>query len=84
MVQGGMYRPGLLRIVQAGQSPIYDSQQEDAPVQPPGTCYLPHACEEWIIGGKAEAEALRQDLEQALAIMQAQEETAMSDTRSDR
>ena len=32
-------------------------------------CFLPHSCDEWIIGGPAEVKAMIGDLEQALAMM---------------
>jgi hypothetical protein len=32
-----------------------------------GTVFLPHSCDEWVIGGRAEIEALIADLQEALA-----------------
>lgn len=34
-----------------------------------GNVYLPHSCDEWIIGGKAEIEAMIKDLQAALIIL---------------
>ena len=33
--------------------------------------YLPHSCDEWVIGGKAEARQLIVDLEEAIKIFEA-------------
>ncbi len=30
------------------------------------TIYLPHSCDEWVIGGRAEAEALIEDIRELL------------------
>ncbi len=31
-----------------------------------GTAYLPHSCQEWVIGGKEEMKTLIEDLQEAL------------------
>lgn len=31
-----------------------------------GTVYLPHSCDQWVIGGKAEVEIMIQDLQEIL------------------
>ena len=40
------------------------------------TAYLPHSCDEWVIGGRAEVEAMIEDLQEILTKLDGIEETA--------
>ena len=56
-----MYEKGTLVIVRDGS----DDLRFVSDVKP-GDVYLPHSCDEWVIGGKEQIEALIEDLNAAL------------------
>lgn len=49
-----------------GHSDITDSREAGDSL-PAGTAYLPHSCNEWVIGGREQIEAMIADLQDALA-----------------
>lgn len=73
------YREGMLRVVNHPHSEDCYSHHGEAcalyferdsfanPVYSPlGTAYLPHSCDEWVIGGPDQIRALIADLQAAL------------------
>lgn len=73
-----MYEPGLLKVLDPPCSTmdseglcddfehkheLTDSRSDVDYVIPDFCVYLPHSCNEWIIGGKEEVEALIRDLQ---------------------
>lgn len=65
-----MYQKGDLRIrsknIVDDYRNITDSRVDGYPDVPAGHVYLPHSCDEWVIGGREQIEALMSDLEAAL------------------
>ena len=55
-----------------GQHFIYDSSQRGTPKCGAGTVYLPHSCDEWVIGGAEQIRALIDDLQAALEKIEAE------------
>lgn len=76
-----MYAPGTLKRVELCPKPdtdgrcgcdeidyhttLYDARGDQEPVRT--GVYLPHSCDEWVIGGPEQIRALIVDLEAALA-----------------
>lgn len=56
------YEAGTLRI---SKVQVYDSRSDET--YPKGCIYLPHSCDNWMIGGQADAENLLADLHAFLA-----------------
>ena len=62
-----MYKSGELTIHKAGDYLYPDSRGDDPMADVPiGTAYLPHSCDEWIIGGREQVEMLIADLQAIL------------------
>lgn len=62
-----MYEKGDLKVSLDGNPPgVYDSALPFNGQSLPIHAYLPHSCEEWVIGGVAEIKALIEDLTAAL------------------
>ncbi len=58
-----MYKTGDLRTA-TDRKEIRDARSDDdLELVPNGTVYLPHSCDEWIVGGKAEVVRLIEDLQ---------------------
>jgi hypothetical protein len=53
-----------------GKHTISDSGQSGYPNYGAGTAYLPHRCDEWVIGGREQIKTLIEDL---TAILEAEE-----------
>lgn len=47
----------------------HHSSRDEKPIKPP-VAWLPHSCDEWVIGGPGNIRALINDLEAALAEME--------------
>ena len=62
-----MYKQGDLRTA-TDRDEIRDARSDDKRI-PQGMAYLPHSCDEWVIGGRNEVEALIGDLKKALDAM---------------
>ena len=73
-----MYTPGLLHVAPAGcvvdEDGYCDASDHDHPADSRagykglfGGVYLPHSCEEWVVGGPEQIRILIRDLENALA-----------------
>lgn len=60
-----MYLDGQLRIVKRGDH-ITDTRSDDYGTASPGEVYLPHSCDEWVIGGPVEIEMLIENLQSVL------------------
>lgn len=45
---------------------IFDNRKKSDELWKAGAVYLPHSCEEWVIGGKEEVELMIQDLQNIL------------------
>lgn len=58
------YTRGKLWIVENGDY-VCDSKEYYRQVEP-GTVFLSHSCDEWVIGGKAEVQQLVSDLREIL------------------
>lgn len=59
-----------LRTIEGGEyyklAQKYSVEDEERPL-----AYLPHSCEQWVIGGPAEVRMLIEDLRAALRVMEA-------------
>jgi hypothetical protein len=75
-----MYEPGEIRIAprgcQSDENGYCDNELHDHPTDARtdykpayGAVFLPHSCEEWVIGGPEQIRALIHDLEAALVIL---------------
>lgn len=56
-----MYKSGDLKVVHPEQQ-FYDARTDDYDTVGPGTVYLPHSCDYWIIGGEQQVRELIMDL----------------------
>ena len=59
-----MYRRGDLRVTN-DRDVLYDTQEEYDEVKA-NSAYLPHCCDEWIIGGRPQVEDLIADCQHYL------------------
>lgn len=67
-----MYVPGSVEVHVGpvggyGQPPTDSSSDDDERFTP--CAWLPHSCDEWVIGGPAQVRALIEDLQEALGAM---------------
>ncbi len=66
------YKRGVLGIVGATFRTVVDNDA-DGYLAVQGSAYLPHKCNEWVIGGPEEAQALIDDLQAYIANRKASE-----------
>jgi len=60
MSQVEKYTKGTLKVASGGN---LEDEDFDYCFLPKGTVYLPHSCDEWVVGGPDEAKALIADLQ---------------------
>ena len=61
----GVACPNLV-VDKPGYAAYCDCENEDHSIRLGGLIYLPHSCDEWVIGTKEDAEQLIADLQQAI------------------
>ena len=75
-----MYNNGDLKVVRPPET-VFDSRcdWEDRS----SVAYLPHSCDQWIIGGREQIEDMLSDLQDALNILDVIEEKQSLDERKE-
>lgn len=68
-----MYKKGDVKLTKAAEDkdpyvvqPNFDARTEDYDHVGAGIAFLPHSCQEWVIGGKEQIQDLIEDLQALL------------------
>lgn len=66
-----MYKRGELQVTESHRHHVDDSRAEDETVKAfHPAAYLPHSCNDWVIGGPEQVKLLIEDLQKALKKME--------------
>jgi len=64
-----MYHKSDVRVTFEDEFAVLDSNN-NSETMPDGTVYLPHRCQEWVVGGKKEVRQLIEDLQWQLDMLE--------------